>query len=309
MIELQMFGCLPSWLGVNYDAHMSVVSFNPFSHLIFVYFTEIYAFANRPWGFMSDEEVITSVRNGATLNKPRGCPQSIYALLTECWRTDADERPSPQRLRERLHDIDMEPLYEKFISYNDDFNEEAPPPEHDDLSASNAAATIIPVNNASPLPTLIAPIETAISATNDLEEQADQSYSYAADAIPANMTVVAHTVTPDASPPAKSPTLGQTSPSNDRSGTPITELMQTNDSDPENEELSIPAPITLPASRFLLLDQQSQIPLQSNSDYDFAAQTGVLPMAAPGEDEDGGDMYVNENQAFMPEEIGMVFIL
>ena len=53
---------------------------------------EIFTDAELPYGELSDKEVTLNVCQGARLPQPKGCPDSVYALMLECWNESLDDR-------------------------------------------------------------------------------------------------------------------------------------------------------------------------------------------------------------------------
>ncbi|KAL0123932.1 hypothetical protein PUN28_006035 [Cardiocondyla obscurior] len=63
---------------------------------------EIMSFGYKPYLQYSNTEVVTMVKNGTRLEQPTGCPDPIYGIMMQCWRTRPDNRPSFATIVERL---------------------------------------------------------------------------------------------------------------------------------------------------------------------------------------------------------------
>ncbi|KAG2453066.1 hypothetical protein HYH02_002399 [Chlamydomonas schloesseri] len=55
---------------------------------------EIFANAAEPYSSLSTSEILNALRSGQRLERPRGCPLELWALVQTCWRDDPRERPS-----------------------------------------------------------------------------------------------------------------------------------------------------------------------------------------------------------------------
>ncbi|XP_068676796.1 uncharacterized protein [Montipora foliosa] len=66
---------------------------------------EIATLGGSPYAQMKHKEVLESLMSGYRLEKPDMCTDRVYTLMTECWNQDPDERPSFQRLYNRLDDM------------------------------------------------------------------------------------------------------------------------------------------------------------------------------------------------------------
>ncbi|CAK1540411.1 unnamed protein product [Leptosia nina] len=65
---------------------------------------EIYSYGLQPYYGYSNQEVISMVRGGELLAPPVACPQSMYALMTECWKHTPQRRPNFEEIVNRIHD-------------------------------------------------------------------------------------------------------------------------------------------------------------------------------------------------------------
>ncbi|XP_068728085.1 uncharacterized protein [Montipora capricornis] len=66
---------------------------------------EIATLGGSPYALKKHKEVLESLKSGYRLEKPDICTDRVYTLMTECWNQDPDERPSFQRLYNRLDDM------------------------------------------------------------------------------------------------------------------------------------------------------------------------------------------------------------
>jgi hypothetical protein len=63
---------------------------------------EIFSLGALPFAELSTNDVITTVLSGQRLAKPESCPDSLYALMMECWKEDPEKRPSFKVICEQL---------------------------------------------------------------------------------------------------------------------------------------------------------------------------------------------------------------
>ena len=55
--------------------------------------SEIFSFAQQPWGGSHEEDAINYIKKGVLLDKPSDCPGPVYQMMEGCWEVQADERP------------------------------------------------------------------------------------------------------------------------------------------------------------------------------------------------------------------------
>lgn len=53
---------------------------------------ELFSYAEKPYGDMSDKEAMNCIANGQLLLCPDDCPASLYALMKDCWIMNSSER-------------------------------------------------------------------------------------------------------------------------------------------------------------------------------------------------------------------------
>lgn len=68
---------------------------------------EIWSTGHTPYEQLTDQEVIKAVNNGTRLAQPTGCPQAIYQVMSECWHSNPDSRPTFHVICTKLDDISL----------------------------------------------------------------------------------------------------------------------------------------------------------------------------------------------------------
>ncbi|XP_029176509.1 ALK tyrosine kinase receptor-like isoform X2 [Nylanderia fulva] len=63
---------------------------------------EIMSFGYMPYTGCANREVMSMVTTGGRLEKPAGCPDPIYGIMTRCWHPQPDDRPSFSTIAERI---------------------------------------------------------------------------------------------------------------------------------------------------------------------------------------------------------------
>ncbi|XP_034030024.1 protein-tyrosine kinase 2-beta-like [Thalassophryne amazonica] len=66
---------------------------------------EIFSMAQQPFSWLENGQVIIQLESGVRLPKPRGCPPTVYSLLTHCWAYEPHARPSFSQLVCSFSDI------------------------------------------------------------------------------------------------------------------------------------------------------------------------------------------------------------
>mmetsp|Transcript_37332 Transcript_37332/g.88737 ORF Transcript_37332/g.88737 Transcript_37332/m.88737 type:complete len:160 (+) Transcript_37332:1815-2294(+) len=70
---------------------------------------ELWSMAELPFPFVScDQQVAMLVCSGRRLEKPKGCPEGVFALMERCWEEQAARRPSFEELQAELQDLYVE---------------------------------------------------------------------------------------------------------------------------------------------------------------------------------------------------------
>lgn len=73
---------------------------------------EMVTYAEQPYQGFGNEQVLTYIIHGGTMSKPNeNCPNSIYNIMTRCWKFIPEERISFTEIIEEL--LDQAP--EKFL--------------------------------------------------------------------------------------------------------------------------------------------------------------------------------------------------
>ncbi|MGH0169760.1 UNVERIFIED_CONTAM: hypothetical protein FKN15_057519 [Acipenser sinensis] len=65
---------------------------------------EIVTFAKTPYAGLTNYQVIQELAKGYRMPSPAGCPPQLYEIMTECWKDDANERPTFETLQWKLED-------------------------------------------------------------------------------------------------------------------------------------------------------------------------------------------------------------
>nr|XP_010953626.2 ephrin type-A receptor 1 [Camelus bactrianus] len=70
---------------------------------------EVLSFGDKPYGEMSNQEVMKSIEDGYRLPPPVDCPASLYELMKNCWAYDRARRPPFHRLKAQLEHLQANP--------------------------------------------------------------------------------------------------------------------------------------------------------------------------------------------------------
>lgn len=63
---------------------------------------EIMSFGYIPYTGCTNREAMAMVTLGGRLEKPAGCPDPIYGIMTRCWHSRPEDRPSFATIVERI---------------------------------------------------------------------------------------------------------------------------------------------------------------------------------------------------------------
>uniref|UniRef100_A0A4W3JL20 Tyrosine-protein kinase n=1 Tax=Callorhinchus milii TaxID=7868 RepID=A0A4W3JL20_CALMI len=76
--------------------------------------TELVTKGRVPYPGMVNREVLEQVERGYRMPCPQGCPDSLHELMKQCWKKDADERPTFEYIQSFLEDYftATEPQYQ-----------------------------------------------------------------------------------------------------------------------------------------------------------------------------------------------------
>ncbi|XP_044842558.1 tyrosine-protein kinase Srms isoform X2 [Mauremys mutica] len=66
---------------------------------------EVFTYGQTPYEGMTNQETIQQISMGYRLPRPSTCPPEIYGVMLECWKANAEERPTFLALREKLCSI------------------------------------------------------------------------------------------------------------------------------------------------------------------------------------------------------------
>lgn len=66
---------------------------------------ELYSFGRVPYPRVTVEEVAQHVDRGYRMDAPDGCPDSVYSIMSECWKKDPSQRPNFTRIERLLQHI------------------------------------------------------------------------------------------------------------------------------------------------------------------------------------------------------------
>jgi fyn-related kinase len=58
-----------------------------------------------PYPETAEAEVLEKLKQGYRMPRPLGCPEELYSLLCDCWKEDADSRPTFDTLHWKLRDF------------------------------------------------------------------------------------------------------------------------------------------------------------------------------------------------------------
>ena len=60
---------------------------------------------HEPYPGMTNDEVLTQVKQGYyRMPQPPGCPDPLYQIILQCWKTDPEEQPTFENLKYQLDD-------------------------------------------------------------------------------------------------------------------------------------------------------------------------------------------------------------
>ncbi|XP_014782314.1 BDNF/NT-3 growth factors receptor [Octopus bimaculoides] len=65
---------------------------------------EIFSYGKQPYFGHSNEEVVTFINSGITLEKPEWCPPTIYNIMSGCWKQDPRDRLTLKTIYKHLID-------------------------------------------------------------------------------------------------------------------------------------------------------------------------------------------------------------
>jgi serine/threonine protein kinase len=79
---------------------------------------EMYEFGKVPYQGMSNRDAMQFVLSGNRLPRPDACPADLYRLMLDCWRADAQQRPSFQQIYDAVVEQLMRDTHPTVFSLN-----------------------------------------------------------------------------------------------------------------------------------------------------------------------------------------------
>ena len=70
-----------------------------------VLLSEFITYGRIPYPGMNNAEVLAQVERGYRMPQPANCPSELYEIMLECWKDDAQSRPTFDSLQWRLEDF------------------------------------------------------------------------------------------------------------------------------------------------------------------------------------------------------------
>ena len=80
-----------------------------------VFLTELVTSGCEPYHKMTAGEVLAQVEQGYLMPQPPGCPDLLYQIMLECWKTNPKERPTFEYLKNQLKDYTF---YQQLKDFN-----------------------------------------------------------------------------------------------------------------------------------------------------------------------------------------------
>ena len=69
-----------------------------------IFISELITHGRIPYPGMTNGEVLAKVEQGYRMPPPPGCPDPLYQIMLDCWKPEADERPTFEYLKFHLED-------------------------------------------------------------------------------------------------------------------------------------------------------------------------------------------------------------
>ncbi|XP_015209023.2 tyrosine-protein kinase Lyn isoform X2 [Lepisosteus oculatus] len=66
---------------------------------------EIITYGKIPYPGMSNSDVMTSIQRGYRMPQPEDCPKELYAIMSSCWKTKPEDRPTFDYMQSVLDDF------------------------------------------------------------------------------------------------------------------------------------------------------------------------------------------------------------
>ncbi|XP_056624168.1 tyrosine-protein kinase SRK2 [Triplophysa dalaica] len=87
----------------NYTSKSDVWSFG-------ILLTEIVTYGDEPYSGQDKQTCILGIKRGKRMERPAGCPEALYDIMLQCWKTNPAERPTFTELQEKLMALINEPV-------------------------------------------------------------------------------------------------------------------------------------------------------------------------------------------------------
>ena len=81
-----------------------------------VFLTELVTHGRIPYPGMTNGEVLARVEQGYRMPPPPGCPDPLYQIMLECWKTDPEDRPTFEYLKYQLEDYFVSAAEEAYLA-------------------------------------------------------------------------------------------------------------------------------------------------------------------------------------------------
>ena len=80
---------------------------------------EIFSLAKVPYaGLQFDDSFVHRLQNGYRMGKPEFAPDAIVQLMSDCWKTQPNQRPTFSQLEEALKSLMDPPTASNYIAMN-----------------------------------------------------------------------------------------------------------------------------------------------------------------------------------------------
>eukprot|EP00056_Hartaetosiga_gracilis_P001564 m.45799 g.45799 ORF g.45799 m.45799 type:complete len:633 (+) comp10695_c0_seq1:134-2032(+) len=66
---------------------------------------ELITYGRKPYYGMKNQEVVDLLKKGGRMDIPKGCPESLYKIMLDCWKEDPKERPTFEGLGFKLEEF------------------------------------------------------------------------------------------------------------------------------------------------------------------------------------------------------------
>ena len=80
-----------------------------------VFLMELVTRGRIPYPGMTNGEVLARVEQGYRMPPPPGCPDPLYQIMLDCWKTDPEERPTFEYLKYQLEDYFVSAAEEAYL--------------------------------------------------------------------------------------------------------------------------------------------------------------------------------------------------